>query len=163
MDLTVATMAAVALYIVATAPFLPLMLVVHKLDGAYTAPFIAALVLQIVPIGLIFFPLGFVGVAILGFTLFQVRRRLGDFRRSGLENPEVHVRWIKEYLANLVALGFALEQKGAAFVFLEASSGQGLGHLWTILIPSSVALWAVIAVIFRREWKALVLASSKVC
>lgn len=163
MALTLATMAAVALYLAATAPFLPLLLVVHKLGGAYTGLFVAAILLQLVPLGLVFFPLGFVGVVILGYTLVQVRRRLDDFRRAGLASPEVHVRWIKEYLANLVAFGLALEQKGAAFVFLEASSGLGLAHLWSALIPLSVALWAVIAVLFRREWKALVLASSKVC
>lgn len=155
MALTLATMAAVALYLVATAPFLPLLLIVHRLGGAYTAWFIAAIVLQLVPIGLVFLPLGFIGVLLLASTLLAVTRRLRDFRRSGIDNPEVHRRWIQEYLANLVALGFALEQKGAAFVFLEASSGQGLGHFWTVMLPLSVVMWGAIAALFRHEWRRL--------
>ena len=155
MALTLATMAAVALYLLATAPFLPLLLVVHKLDGAYTGLFIAAIVLQLVPIGLVFLPLGFLGVAILAYTLHAVHGRLRDFRRTGLDSPLVHARWIREYLANLVAFGFALEQKAAAVIFLEASSRQGLGHLWWVALPASVAMWAVIAVAFRREWRRL--------
>lgn len=155
MDLTLATLAAVALYLVATAPFLPLLLVVHRLGGAYTTLFIAAIVLQLVPIGLVFLPLGFLGVAMLAYTLLAVLRRLGDFRRSGIENPLVHRRWIQEYLANLVALGFALEQKAAALLFLEASSGQGLGHLWSVMLPVSVVMWGAIGLLFRREWRRL--------
>lgn len=155
MALTLATMAAVALYLLATAPFLPLLLVVHKLDGAYTAPFIVAIVLQLVPIGLVFLPLGLVGVAILAYTLHGVWGRLRDFRRAGLASPQVEARWIKEYLANLVAMGLALEQKAAAIVFLEASSGQGLAHFWWVMLPASVVLWAAIGVAFRREWRRL--------
>lgn len=151
MDLTLATLAAVALYLLATAPFLPLLLVVHKLDGAYTMPFIVAIVLQLVPIGLVFLPLGFIGVAILVYTLVAVTQRLRVYRRAGIDNPEVHLRWSREYLANLVALGFALEQKGAAIVFLEASSGQGLGHFWQVMLPASALLWAAIAILFHRE------------
>jgi hypothetical protein len=149
------TMIAVVLYIAATAPFLPLLLLTHRLQGAYTAPFIVALVLQLIPIGLVFLPLGFVGLAILVATLAMVHRRLRAFRRSGLDNPEVHARWIREYLANLVALGLALEQKGAALLFLEASSRQGLGHLWWVLLPASVALWVPLGVVIRREWRRL--------
>ncbi len=155
MELTLATLAAVALYLAATAPFLPLLLVVHRLGGAYTALFIAAIVLQLVPIGLVFLPLGFIGVVMLAYTLTAVSRRLSDYRRSGIDHPTIHRRWIQEYLANLVAFGFALEQKGAAIVFIEASSGQGLGHFWTVMLPLSVGMWGAIAVVFRREWRRL--------
>jgi len=130
---TLATLFAVACYVVATIPFLPLMLVVHRLGGAYAGLFMAALVMQILPIGLVFIPVGALGVGLLAYTLYQVRGRLRHFRSSGLNNPEVHTRWTKEHVANWVALGLALEQKAAAWLFLEASSGNSIGVLTLVL------------------------------
>ena len=100
---------------------------------------------------------------ILGWTLWSTRLRLREFRRSGLDNPAVHAGWIREYLANLVAMGFALEQKAAAFAFLEASVGHGLFALWALYIPASLALWIALAVPIRAERRRLltVLGSSK--
>jgi hypothetical protein len=148
-------MVAVGVYVAMTAPFLPLLLYVNRYGGAYTGLFVAALVLQLVPIGLVFFPLGFIGVGILGWTLWSTRQRLLEFRRSGIPNPSVHAAWVREYLANLVAMGFALEQKGAALAFLEASTGQGLFVLWAIFLPASVLLWAGLAVPLRAERRRL--------
>ena len=152
---SVATMAAVGIYVAATAPFLPLLLIVHRQGGAYTGPFVAALVLQLVPIGLVFVPLGFIGVGMLGWTLWATDRRLRAFRRSGLDSPEVHGRWLREHLTNLVAFGVALEQKTAALLFLDASAGGGLRHLWTGLLPASVALWLVLAWPIWEDLRAL--------
>ncbi|MEB3196745.1 MAG: hypothetical protein VKP62_06025 [Candidatus Sericytochromatia bacterium] len=151
MSTTAATLLTVGLYVLATAPFLPLMLYVHRLDGAYAGLFMGALVLQLVPLGMLFLPLGALGVALLMVTLYRAHARLVAFRDAGLHNPRVHARWIREYLANLVALGLALEQKAVAWIFLEASSGKGLDHLYTIVLPASLLLWAGLLVLIRRE------------
>lgn len=163
LQLQIETMVTVGVYVGMTAPFLPLLLYVHRWNGAYTGLFVAALVLQLIPIGLIFFPLGLIGVAILAGTLGSTRRRLRDFRASGMPNDEVHARWIREYLANLVAMGFALEQKAAALAFLEASSGHGLFALWGLFLPGSGLLWLLLAKPLRAERVRLasVLSSSK--
>lgn len=151
MSISLATMIAVGLYVLTTAPFLPLMLFVHRLGGAYAGLFMAAMILQLVPIGLVFIPLGAVGVALLGFSLHRVAQRLKGFRRAGLPNPAVHERWSHEYLANIVALGLALEQKGAAWTFLEASRGVGFATFWTWIVPLSLVLWAWLAWLIVRE------------
>lgn len=148
-------MIAVAFYLVATAPFLPLMLLIHRLGGAYTGLFVVALVLQLVPIGLVYLPLGFIGVVLLGYSLKRTADRLRDFRRSGVHHPEVHARWVKEYLLNLLAFGFALEQKIAAALFIDTSTGAGLTHLLPIALPCSLLLWAGLAFPIHREWRAL--------
>jgi hypothetical protein len=144
-------MITVALYVLVSAPFLPLMLYVHRLGGAYAGLFMGALVLQLIPIGLAFLPLGLVGVALLGFTLARVGKRLAAFRASGMHNPEVHDRWSKEYMANALALGLALEQKGIAWVFLAASRGGGLSDLWTVVLPASLIVWGAVAWGIHRE------------
>jgi hypothetical protein len=144
-------MIVVALYVLVSAPFLPLMLYVHRLGGAYAGLFMGALVLQLIPIGLAFLPLGLVGVGLLGFTLAGVGRRLTAFRASGMHNPEVHDRWSKEYVANALALGLALEQKGIAWVFLEASRGGGLHTLWTAILPVSLVVWGLLLGLIARE------------
>lgn len=152
---TLATLFAVACYVVATIPFLPLMLVVHRLGGAYAGLFLAALVMQILPIGLVFIPVGALGVALLAYTLRQVSRRLVQFRLSGMHNADVHARWVKEWLANWVAFGLALEQKAAAWLFLEASSGHPITTLTLVFGGLSAGLWAFIAWKIGPEWRRL--------
>lgn len=152
---TLATLFAVAYYVFATVPFLPLMLYVHRLGGAYAGLLMAALVMQILPIGLVFIPVGALGVGLLAYTLYQVRGRLRHFRASGLHNPEVHARWIKEHIANWVALGLALEQKAAAWLFLEASSGHNIWVLTLVLTGLGAVLWVLVWWQIRPEWRRL--------
>ncbi|MEB3329989.1 MAG: hypothetical protein VKQ33_12215, partial [Candidatus Sericytochromatia bacterium] len=147
-------MVMVGLYVLVTAPFLPLMLYVHRLGGAYAGLFMAAMVLQLIPIGLAFLPLGLVGVGLLAVSLVGVGRRLTAFRAAGLHNPEVHGRWSREYVANALALGLALEQKGVAWGFLAASQGDGLRVLWGAVLPASGLVWALLAWLIVRERRA---------
>lgn len=151
--LGVPTMIVVALYIALTAPFLVLLLLVHRLQSSYTGLFVVGLVLQLIPIGLVFFPLGFLGVALLAYTLVATARRNRSFRLSGLHNPDVHERWTREYLANLWAFGLALEQKGMAIIFIQVTSREGLAGLWQGFLPASLALWIVLAPLIWRELK----------
>lgn len=154
-EVSLQTMAVVALYLGCTAPFLGLMLYVHGLRSSYTGPFMVAIALQLIPIGLVFFPLGFVGVALLAYSLASCGRRLHAFRQAGLPNPDVERRWSREYLAHLWAFGLALDQKGLALVFIEVTSRRGLDGLWWGLLPFSVALWAILGFSIQREWQRL--------
>jgi hypothetical protein len=144
-------MVVVALYVVVTAPLLYLVLRVHSLQSDYTRLFMAALILQIIPIGLVFFPLGFIGVVLLLASLVATWRRNWRFRAMGIENPEVARRWGLELVFNLWALGFALEQKGVAYLFLEVVDHHGLGFLWTGLLPMTGLLAVVLAFLISRE------------
>ncbi|MEB3223680.1 MAG: hypothetical protein VKS61_16520 [Candidatus Sericytochromatia bacterium] len=154
MSVSLATMLGVGLYVLMTAPFLPLMLYVHRLGGAYSGLFMAAMVLQLVPIGLVFFPMGAVGIGLLGLALWRVGQRLAGFRQAHIDNPEVHLRWSREYVANAIALGFACEQKGAAWVVLEATRGQALWTFGAWVCPLSALLWAGLAWLVVREHRA---------
>lgn len=155
LSLGLVTMPIVALYILCTAPFLPLLLYIHRLQSAYTGVFIAALVLQLIPIGLVFFPLGFIGVAMLAYTLVATARRNHLFRLAGIDNLEVARRWTQEYIANLIAFGFALDQKGVALVFIQVTSRQGFAGLWEGLLPASAILWLLLVPMIHREWRRL--------
>jgi hypothetical protein len=155
MEPNLQAMAVVGLYLGCTAPFLGLMLFVHGLRSSYTGLFMIAIALQLIPIGLVFFPLGFIGVALLAYTLAVTGRRLRAFRQSNLPNPEVERRWSREYLANLWAFGLALEQKGLALVFVEVTSRRGLDGFWWGLLPFSVVLWAFLGVLLASEWRRL--------
>lgn len=150
-----AAMGVVGLYVVCTAPFLPLLMLVHRLQSSYTGLFVAALILQLLPIGLVFFPLGFIGVGLLAYTLVASRRRNQSFLASGLYNPDVRRRWTQEYVLNLWAFAFALEQKGVALVFIQVTSRQGYAGLWQGLLPASVVLWLVIGTLIARELRDL--------
>ncbi|MDB5100999.1 MAG: hypothetical protein JWM80_5420 [Cyanobacteria bacterium RYN_339] len=144
-------MAVVGLYVACTAPFLVLILYVHALRSSYTNLLIIALILQLIPIGLVFFPLGFIGVALLAYTLAVTGRRNRLFRLGGYDNPAVDRRWTREYVANLWAFGLALEQKGVALVFVQVTSRQGLSGLWQGLLPASVLVWALLGHLIWRE------------
>lgn len=152
-------MGVVALYILATAPMLYLVLRVHGLQSDYTRLFMLALILQIIPIGLLFFPLGFLGVVLLVVSVTATARRNRRFKAMGIDNPAVARRWTLEYLFNLVGLGLAIEQKAVSYLFLRVIERQGLGFLWTGLVPITVALAIVLGALIRRErvgWRALV-------
>lgn len=152
----IAAMGVVALYLLCTAPFLPLLLYVHRMKSAYTGMFIAAMILQLIPIGLVFFPLGLVGVGMLAFTLVATNRRNSAFVRSRLPNPGVERRWREEYLANLVAFGFGLEQKSVALLFIHVTTPHGgLGNAIWALLPGSLLLWGVLGPLMWRETRAL--------
>jgi hypothetical protein len=148
-------MVVVALYVVVTAPLLYLVLRVHSLQSDYTRLFMAALILQIIPIGLVFFPLGFIGVVLLLASLVATWRRNRRFRAMGIDNPEVAKRWGLELVFNLWALGFALEQKGVAYLFLDVVGRHGLGFLWSFLIPASALGWLVLIGLIIRERRML--------
>lgn len=143
-------MAVVGLYVVVTAPLLAIILLVHGLKSDYTGLLMAALVLQIIPIGLLFYPMGFIGVLMLAFTLWGAARRNQRFRTMGIDNMEVYRRWSTEYQANLVALALALEQKGIGLLFLDVASRKGFGMLWG-LVPGSVLLWTVVVALVLHE------------
>jgi hypothetical protein len=143
-------MGVVGLYIVVTAPMLALLLKVHGLQSAYTRLFVAAMILQIIPIGLFFFPLGFLGVVLLVVSLAVTWRRNRRFKAMGIDNPEVAKRWTLEYVFNLLGLAFAIEQ-GVAYLFLEVVDHHGLGFLWTGLLPMTGLLAVVLAFLISRE------------
>jgi hypothetical protein len=128
-------MVVVALYIVTTIPLLALLLAVHRLRSDYTRLFQAALVLQIVPLGVLFFPLGFVGLALLVLATGLTVRRNRRFSAMRLENPAVARRWALVHLANAWALGFAVLQKGVVYLFLEVVGHRGLGFATRGLLP----------------------------
>lgn len=155
LGLSLQAMAVVGLYVACTAPFLGLILYVHALKSSYTQLLIIALILQLIPIGLVFFPLGFIGVALLAYTLAETARRNGQFRASGVQNPEVERRWTREYIANLLAFGLALEQKGVALVFVQVTARQGLEGLWQGLLPVSLIMWALLGHLIWRETRRL--------
>ncbi len=149
--LGMAALGVVALYVLVTAPLLFLLVKVHGLAGGYTGLFMAALILQLIPIGLFFFPLGFVGVALLAVSLVGCVRRNRRFEALGIDNPEVGARWRLEYALHLWAIGFALEQKAVAYLFLDVVGHRGLGFAQSGLLPLSLALWAVLAVLLVRH------------
>lgn len=155
MGLSVQAMGVVALYLLCTAPFLGLILYVHALKSSYTQLLIIALILQLIPIGLVFFPLGFLGVAILAYTLAETGRRNRLFREGSYDNPAVDQRWSREYLANLWAFGLALEQKGVALVFIQVTTRQGLDGLWQGLLPVSLILWSFLGYAIWKEARRL--------
>src|SRR5690606_36725250 len=104
------------LCVLATASLLFVLLRVDALKSDYTRLFLAALLLQLIPVGLIFFAFGLVGVALLAVSLAEAHRRHAPLKRMGIHNPEVASRLQLEYMCHLWALGFALEQKGVAYL-----------------------------------------------
>lgn len=152
-DTGLAAMGCVLGYVLVTAPLLAVLLWVHRLRSDYTKLLLAALILQIIPIGLIFFPLGLVGMAVLAFTTVATLRRNARFRALAPENTEVHRRWTQEALANVLALGFAFEQKGIAWLLMDVTGQRGLAGLWLWLLPGSLVLWLALAPWLRREWR----------
>jgi hypothetical protein len=143
-------MAVVGVYLLFSAPMLGVLLLVHGLRSDYTNLLMAALFLQIIPIGLLFYPLGFIGVAMLGYTLWLAAERNRRFRRMGIDNVGVYRRWSTEYQANAVALGLAIEQKAVGLLFIEVAARHGFAMLWS-LIPASVVLWFLVITLVRRE------------
>ena len=153
-------MAVVGVYILVTAPLLAVILLVHGLKSDYTGLFMAALLLQIIPIGLLFYPLGFIGVALLAYTMWGAFQRNRRFRSMGIDNPEVYRRWSIEYQANVVALAFAIEQKGVGLLFLEVAARKGFGLLW-VLVPTSLVLWAAAIALIQHERRHIPLSETR--
>jgi hypothetical protein len=143
-------MIVVALYLLVSAPMLGLVLLVHNLKSDYTRLFVTALILQIIPIGLIFFPLGLIGLGMLFVSLFLTVRRNRQYEALGAKNPEVSRRWTLEYQANLVAVGLALEQKGVAWLFLEVAAKHGLGFLLE-LAPATLVIGSVLGAFLLKS------------
>lgn len=146
------TLLVVALYLFVTMPFIALVPLAHALRSDYTRLFMAGLVLQLIPIGLVFFPLGFIGVAILGITFVSAHRRNRRFRDLAIDNPDVYRRWSCEYILNAFAFGFAMEQKGVAWLFLEVVSKHGF-HILGFLIAVSLCLWMGIGWLIAGEYR----------
>lgn len=147
--------AVVFLYLLATLPCLGLMVGVLRQRGDYTRLFVAGLVLQLLPVGLLYLPLGAVGVLLLAYTLVASFRRNRQFRASGIAHPEVERRWSLEYQANLFALGFALEQKAVAWLFLQVVSHHGMQALWRWILPASAVTWGGLLLLFVLERRTL--------
>lgn len=143
--------AVVFLYVLATLPFLALLLRVLRHQSDYTRLFVAGLTLQLLPVGLLYLPLGAVGVLLLGYTLVTSYRRNRQFRKTGIEHPEVEHRWSIEYQANLLALGFALEQKAIAWLFVQVVSRHGFEVLWRWILPMSVPMWLGLLLLIELE------------
>jgi hypothetical protein len=150
-----AAIGVVALYVLVTAPLLVLLVKVHGLAGGYTGLFMAALILQLIPIGLFFFPLGFIGAAMLAVSLAGCVRRNRRFQALHIDNPEVERRWRLEYVLHLWAIGFALEQKGVAYLFLDVVGQRGFGFAMSGLLPLSLGLWLTLAALLLRHRRRL--------
>ena len=146
-----AGMVVVGLYVLTTAPLLYLLLRAHALKSDYTRWFMAAMMLQILPLGLIFFPLGAIGVVLLAISLAEAHHRHARFKAMGIHNPEVSARWRLEYLYHLWAIGFTLEQKAVAYLFIEVVHRHGFGFFWTWLLPLSGGMWLILGALIIRE------------
>lgn len=147
--------AVVFLYLLATLPCLGLVVGVLRRQSAYTRLFLGGLLLQLLPVGLLYFPLGFAGVALLGYTLAVSWRHNRQLRASGIAHPDVERRWSLEYRANLWAVGFALEQKAMAWLFLEVVGHRGFQVLWQWILPLSAGTWATLLVLLACEHRAV--------
>lgn len=136
------TLACVGAYLLSTAPFLFLLPLAHRGQAEGRTWLLAGMVLQLLPIGLIFFPLGFVGVAILGGAWVATLRRQRLFALSGILRPDLAAAWRQEQLLAGAATTLALQQKGVALAFLEAARGHGGWPLAGALLLWGLALWA---------------------
>ena len=143
--------AAVFGYIACTVPCVGLLVWILQLRSVHAREFQVALFLQLLPVGLLYWPLGVPGVAILGSCIWRGGRRMRQFRGSGLYNPSVEKAWSLEQVGALLAFGLACEQKAFAWLFLEVSSHRGWGVLWGTILPASVFGWLAIALLVRRE------------
>jgi len=151
-------MAAIALafaYILFTAPLALIVIKVHRLRSDYTRLFMLAMFLQLIPVGLVFFPLGLAGQGLLGFTLASTLLRNRKFRRMAIHNPEVHRRWTVEAIANLAAFAVGLGQKSVAVAFAGVVSKQSwhLPAFW--LVPATLVVWAAVGWALLAEWRVL--------
>lgn len=142
-------------YLVVTAPMALVVLKVHRLQSDYTRLFMIAMFLQLIPVGLVFFPLGFAGLGLLGFTMASTLLRNRKFRRMAIHNPEVHRRWTVEAIANLAAFALGLAQKSVAAAFAGVVSQQPWQHAAAWLAPATLAVWIVVGWAIWREWRLL--------
>jgi hypothetical protein len=150
-----AAIAPVVLYMLFTIPFLGLLFWVLRERGAYTRLFLWGILLQLIPIGLLFWPGGLVGLGVLAYALATSGRRNWQLGVSGLHHPEVERKWSREYRAGLVAMACALEQKGAAWLFMDVVGRRGFGLLWSFLVPASLVMWLAVAGLLAVETRRL--------
>lgn len=155
-------LAMVVAYMIVTAPFLYLLVKAHGMQRDYLGLFVTGVILQIIPIGLVYFPLGLAGLAVLGASLSGAAARSRRIRRSALRAPEVIRRWSGDYLLNLVAFALALEQKGIAVVFIAVTRRMSGTALWLSLGAFSLVLWATVLLLARRERRGCSLATAGV-
>lgn len=147
--------AVVFLYLLASLPFLGLLVGVLRRQSAYSRLFIWGLVLQLIPVGLLYFPFGAAGVLLLAYTLVASHRQNRQFRATGIAHPDVELRWSREYQANLWALGFAVEQKAMAWLFLQVVGRQGFQVLWQWILPLSALMWGGLLCLLWAERRTL--------
>jgi hypothetical protein len=141
----------VFLYILSTAPFLPLLILTHRLRADNTPRIITGMALQIIPLGLVFLPLAVAGVAYLTFLLRESIKRNRQFEQSGLNHPDLWQKWRQETTLLWWAVGLAIQQKIIAWLFLDASARHLPGVQWIAAGVVSVGLWIVILFKTRRK------------
>lgn len=124
------------LYAAFTVPLLLLLIRVHAWGSPYTRLFQAALLLQIVPVGLVYLPLGAVSLGVLGYALWKAEKQVRQFRALGVSNPAVERRWGTLALAAWGAMGCACQQKVVAVLFVELVAHQPLAEL----LPAAVGV-----------------------
>jgi len=149
--------AVIGAYLACTVPLLAILLKALTMRGAYMGVFIAGLLLQIIPIGLFFFPLGIIGVGILAYSTISASHRAYQLRRLHLDNQDVERLWTLELLLNLMAIGFAVQQKLFAWLFLQVTLRQADLFLLGVLAGISLLWWALIGTLTWREWQQPVL------
>ncbi|MEB3186140.1 MAG: hypothetical protein VKP72_01730 [bacterium] len=138
-------------YLACTIPCVGLLIWILRLRSDQVGLFAVALWLQLVPVGLLYWPLGLPGVVLLAAALWRCVRRNHRFRSSGLGNPEVERLWSRETVGAWLALGLACEQKGLAWLFLEVTGHRGWDLLWHVLLPVSLIGWLAIALGIHLE------------
>lgn len=144
-------------YLACTIPCVGILVGLLRLRSDQTTLFTVALWLQLVPVGLLFWPLGLPGVLLLGLALCRCVVRNRKLRASGIVQAEVERLWSRETIGAFLALGFACEQKAMAWLFLDVTGHRGWAVLPEVLIPASVVTWGAIAVSIWREHRCFLL------
>ncbi len=138
-------------YLACTIPCVGILVGLLRLRSDQATHFTVALWLQLVPVGLLFWPLGLPGVILLGLALWRCLVRNRKLRASGIVQSTVERLWHRETIGAFLALGFACEQKAMAWLFMDVTGHRGWAVLGEILIPASVVTWTAIALGIWRE------------
>ena len=118
-------------YIACTVPCVGLLVWILQLRSVHAREFQVALFLQLLPVGLLYWPLGVPGVAILGSCIWRGGRRMRQFRVSGLYNPSVEKAWSLSVGGAKPALRLGLGVAGLCR-FLRGFSGGGGGYFFVL-------------------------------
>lgn len=129
------------LYALFTVPLLLLLIRVHAWGSPYTRLFQAALLLQIIPVGLVYLPLGAASLGLLALALWKAEKQVRQFRALGVSNPAVERRWGTLALAGWGAMGCACQQKVVSVLFVQLVAHQPLGRLAPAVVAVSAAGW----------------------